>query len=43
MPVAGECTDVRGKSAEGLLAMLDAGQVDECDLLTLYGFQPQEQ
>jgi hypothetical protein len=42
LPRAGDCTDIHGKTAENILAMLDAGQVDERDLLTLYGFKPQE-
>jgi hypothetical protein len=43
VPGTGECTNVFGKGADELLAMLDAGQADERDLLTLYGFQPKEQ
>ncbi|WP_029461294.1 hypothetical protein [Solidesulfovibrio alcoholivorans] len=42
VPGTGAFTDIHGKTAEDLLAMFDAGQVDERDLLTLYGFQPQE-
>ena len=42
VPGSGDCIDIFGRGAAELLAMLDAGQVDERDLLTLYGFQPQE-
>jgi hypothetical protein len=42
VPGTGECTNVFGMGAAELLALLDAGQVDDRDLLTLYGFQPQE-
>ena len=38
----GDCIDIFGRGAAELLTMLVAGQVDERDLLTLYGFQPQE-
>lgn len=34
------CTDLAGKPAADVLAMLDAGRVDEADLLTLGGFRP---
>ncbi|WP_029461245.1 hypothetical protein [Solidesulfovibrio alcoholivorans] len=43
VPGTGDYTDIFGKGADELLAMLDAGRADERDLLTLYGFQPQEQ
>lgn len=35
----GHSTDIHGKTADELLTMLDAGLVDENDLLTLHGLR----